>query len=447
MAVNTARNGHPTVLVTGADQHQGLAVIRALGMKGIAVIACGAGVHSLGCHSRYAASWFTYASPLVSKPRFIADVLSIVRRTKPMLILPSVESTLIALDECRHEFEPYSILAVPSSDVLSYAIDKSKTMALATRVGVPAPVTIRGDSCEEVLTRAGRLSFPVAVKPRGHQLYRATAHQIGFKVRYARTPADLRQILLSVKNDIPRVLVQQCIRGIGICVAAVASHGATVALFAYKRLREQPLTGGVSVLRESIALDERLRRHVVHLLAEIKWHGVAMVEFKYDPQEDRYTLMEINGRFQASTALSLDAGINLPSLVVDLYRDGKIESPSEYVIGVRERWLRGDLQALVGYLVGDDTQPTKVNPLYSLPPKREVLINFLRDFRSGTKYDEFKLCDWKPAVLEGLGLGLMLGTWLKAALLAGARMTLKAVAGRLEKWWRMERVAPSGPPP
>jgi predicted ATP-grasp superfamily ATP-dependent carboligase len=447
MAITMIGTGRPTILVTGADQHQGLAVIRALGMKDLSVIACGAGSRSLGCHSRYASSRFTYASPLVSKTRFIADMLSIIRRTKPTLILPSVESTLIALDECRHEFEPSSVLAVPSSDVLSFAIDKSKTMALAKRVGVPAPATVRGKSCEEMLARAGRLSFPVAVKPQGHRLYAGTAHEIGFKVRYARTLADLRQILAAVGDHLPHVLVQQCIRGVGICVAAVASHGATLALFAYKRLREQPFTGGVSVLRESIPLDERLRRYVVDLLTEIKWHGVAMVEFKYDPREDRYTLMEINGRFQASTALSLDAGINFPSLVVGLYLDGKVESPSTYVIGVRERWLRGDLQALYGYLIGDDTEPEKLNPLYSLPSKREAVINFLRDFHPGMKYDEFKLCDWKPAVLEGLGLGMMIGHWLKAALIAAARLTLKAVAGRLEKWRGMERVAPSGPPP
>jgi hypothetical protein len=297
-----------------------------------------------------------------------------------------------------------------------------------------------------MLARAGHLPFPVAVKPQGHRLYAGTAHEIGFKVRYARTLAELRQILVDVGDHLPHVLVQQCARGVGICVAAVASQGTTLALFAYKRLREQPFTGGVSVLRESISLDDRLRRYVVDLLAEIKWHGVAMVEFKYDPREDRYTLMEINGRFQASTALSLDAGINFPSLVVDLYQGGKIEAPSAYAIGVRERWLRGDLQALYGYLIGDDSEPTKVNPQFSLPSKREVLITWFRDFRPGTKYDEFKLCDWKPAVLEGLGLGMMIGRWLKAALMAGMRSALRAAAGRLGKWWEMVRVVPSGPP-
>jgi NAD(P)-dependent dehydrogenase (short-subunit alcohol dehydrogenase family) len=43
------------VLVTGADQHQGLAVIRGLGQAGVTVIACGPTAQSVGFRSRYAA--------------------------------------------------------------------------------------------------------------------------------------------------------------------------------------------------------------------------------------------------------------------------------------------------------------------------------------------------------------------------------------------------------
>src|SRR5207237_10927252 len=105
----------------------------------------------------------------------------------------------------------------------------------------------------------------------------------------------------------------------------------------YGPVREVPLSGGVSVLRESVKLDERLRRYVTALLKEIKWHGVAMVEFKYDERCDSYTLMEINGRFQASTALSLDAGLNLPYLVACLYGDRELKGSYHHEIVVSAR--------------------------------------------------------------------------------------------------------------
>jgi hypothetical protein len=72
-----------------------------------------------------------------------------------------------------------------------------------------------------------------------------------------------------------------------------------------------------------------------------------MVEFKYDAQHDTYTLMEINGRFPASTALSLDAGLNLPHLAYCLHAGLPLpaqQNPPR--VGVEERWLQGDAQAL-----------------------------------------------------------------------------------------------------
>ena len=109
----------------------------------------------------------------------------------------------------------------------------------------------------------------------------------------------------------------------------------------------------MSVLRESIPLDRKVASYVTRMLAELEWHGVAMVEFKHDEARDDHILMEINPRFQASTALSLDAGLNLPQLVAHLY--GCAPAPrvdAGYRIGVRERWLRGDLTSLAAHLGG-----------------------------------------------------------------------------------------------
>src|SRR5438105_153092 len=196
-------------------------------MEGIPVIACGAEQRSVGFYSKYAVDRFVYTQPLENKSGFIRDILAIIKKMNPVLVIPSVESTLVALDECREEIEQYARLAAPCSEVLAYALDKRKTLQLANCLDVPAPSTIRGST-----------------------------------------------------------------------------------------------------------------------LKEIKWHGVAMVEFKYDERSDSYVLMEINGRFQASTALSLDAGLNLPYLVACLYGGWELKGSYHYEIGVRERWLRGDLLAM-----------------------------------------------------------------------------------------------------
>lgn len=398
------------VLVTGAEEHQGLAVIRGLGLAGIPVVACGTSRYSLGFHSRFAIETYRYTSPLESPQRFLSDICEIVRRSRPALVIPAVESTLVVLNDARQRLERHTTLAAPAPEILEYAIDKAKTLELAMRLGVPVPRSVQGETLDEILASAATLAFPVAIKPRGHGLHSSTANTLGFKVRYARSLAELEGTLAPFRRDGRALLVQEYVPGTGRCVSAVCRRGEPLVLFAYAREREFPLSGGVSVLRRSIALDERLERYVAALLRAIGWHGVAMVEFKYDDRVERYTLMEINGRFQASTALSLDAGLNLPHLVACVYLDRDPRPVARYKIGVRERWLRGDLMAL-----RDGLTPPRHTP-HAL-----VLWRFLWDFRPGIRYDEFKLFDWKPGLVEcGALLGL-LAAWATEAARAALR--------------------------
>lgn len=385
------------VIVTGAEEHQGLAVIRGLGLRGVTVVACGSRRRSLGFRSRFASETYVYRSPFQSADDFVADITAIIATSGAGLVIPAVESTLAVLDEHRGAIESRCRLAAPPSEVLDLALDKWRTVSLAGRLGVPVPRTVYADGRDAILREAAALTYPLALKPRGGALYRGTRHRLDFKVCYAASHTELARILDSVPPGSAFPLIQEVAPGTGVCVAAVCDRGEPVALFPYARLREMPLSGGVSVVRQSIALDPRLRDWVTKLLGEMGWHGVAMVEFKHDRATDRYALMEVNGRFQASTALSLDAGLNLPYLVYCLYSGTPLpDQPGAYVTGVRERWLRGDLLALVDHLLGNRVWPPAPAPARRLPSRVGACWAFMKDFRPGMKYDDFKTDDWGP---------------------------------------------------
>jgi len=70
--------------------------------------------------------------------------------------------------------------------------------------------------------------------------------------------------------------------GIGVGVLMNFSSEPRAA-FAYRRLREYPVGGGPSTLRESVR-DETLCRATERLLSALGWTGVAMAEFKVDPR-------------------------------------------------------------------------------------------------------------------------------------------------------------------
>ena len=110
------------------------------------------------------------------------------------------------------------------------------------------------------------------------------------------------------------------------------------ASFAHKRLREYPATGGASTLRESVRRDD-IRDMALSLLKALDWFGVAMVEFKLDPRDGIFKLMEINPRFWGSLSLAVAAGVNFPYLLYSMSYGENFKPVEQYQIGKRCRWL------------------------------------------------------------------------------------------------------------
>ena len=113
--------------------------------------------------------------------------------------------------------------------------------------------------------------------------------------------------------------------------------------------------------------------------------------------------------------MSLDAGLNYPHLVASLFTGRKLPELAPYRVGVTERWLRGDLQALWDALADHSGRTA---------PRRRLIVDFVRDFRPGVRYDEFRLVDWKPGVIEAISLALLpfvrVGQWFARSLDAAA---------------------------
>lgn len=80
-------------------------------------------------------------------------------------------------------------------------------------------------------------------------------------------------------------------------------HGKTVAYYGHKRIRTYPVKAGVSVYSK-IEFDEDVRNTGEMLLTKLGWHGIAMVEFLYDPSEKVYKVVEVNPRLWGSVLLS-----------------------------------------------------------------------------------------------------------------------------------------------
>ena len=146
------------------------------------------------------------------------------------------------------------------------------------------------------------------------------------------------------------------------------------------------------MLRESIEPDPELLADSERLLAELGWTGVAMVEFRRRPGGPG-VLMEINPRFWGSLQLAIDAGVDFPSLWVSLQR-GEQVSPGPARVGVRCRWLLGDLDHLLVSL-----RRRAMREATGRRPS-QVVTDFVRGFFDGSRMEVCRRDDWRPFVRE-----------------------------------------------
>lgn len=385
------------VLVTDGNERAALAVTRALGQKQVQVMVGAETTRSLAAVSRYCWQSFSYPSPYADAQAFLARLLDCVQHNHITTIFPTSDISTQLIGQHLQVLEKYVIVPMPPVEAFEHLSDKYRLMQLAASLGVPTPETffVPSGRVEEVMGSIRQ--FPVVVKPARSVIHingswRKTA------VHYADDAAELSQLYREVDYLRLPSLIQRCVEGSGQGLFVLLNQGEPVAMFAHRRLREKPPSGGVSVLRESIALPQPMTDYALRLLKHVGWHGVAMVEFKVDRHTGIPLLIEVNGRFWGSLQLAIDAGVNFPFLLYQMAMQQRIGPPvNGYSIGVKSRWLLGDLDHLLLRLFKPEA--TLNLPPHS-PSKVQTLLDFCRFFQRGMRYEVLNLSDPKPFIYE-----------------------------------------------
>ena len=385
------------MLVTDGNERAALAVTRALGREGIEVIVGAETQRSLASASRYCRESFSYPSPYQDPRGFVNALLDVVRKQRVDALFPVSDIAMHVIGPEKTRFAGYTHIPTPDAETYSEISDKYRLMqqAVAQGVSIPETLFVPDGQLDSVIEEIRE--FPVVVKP-GCSLVKEGQQWKKTSVCYAESRDALMRLYREKSYLRQPSLIQRRVVGEGQGLFVLMNQGLPLGMFAHRRLRERPPSGGVSVLRESIALPKAMVDATLKLLRRVKWHGVAMVEFKVDAVSHRPLLMEINGRFWGSLQLAIDAGVNFPLRLFNLAM-GKIEILPEngYRMGVKSRWLLGDLDQLVMRL-------RKSDRVLNLPPdapsRLHALLSFCRLFDRDMFYEMEQLSDLGPSRLE-----------------------------------------------
>lgn len=329
------------VLVLEGSLNSALSVIRSLGRMGTHITVGDYSRFSPGALSRYAARSITYPNPQDNIELFLDFLLEHVRTNEYDLVLPMSDFTVLPLAERRADFEQFTIVAASPTELLRIAHDKQETFRRAQECGVAIPRTYVPQETAEIVCMAGEIEYPAVVKPRSKVCWNR-GMPVVTKVtadNFVSNPRELVATYLRIHSVNPFPIIQEKIDGGGFGFFAMMAKGTPVAVAGHRRIREYPLSGGMSTYRESY-LDDELERAGRRLLEHLSWDGIAMVEFKRDRKDDTYKLMEINARWWGSLPLAVAAGVDFPWLYTRYLLDGKLDQvPNTFRQGVRCRAL------------------------------------------------------------------------------------------------------------
>ncbi|MBA3014363.1 MAG: hypothetical protein FP815_05355 [Desulfobulbaceae bacterium] len=386
------------VLVTEGGNRSSLAVTRSLGRRGCRVVVTGAESRNLASSSSFCRASYLVPDPIQAGAEYVAAIREIVDKEGIEVIIPMTEPSIYLLNPMRASLPPKVVLACPPAEKMAAVSDKLHLCQLAERLDVPIPLTVYLSGPAVLDARLDEIErYPVVVKPALSKIQEGHGF-LSAGIMYASSREELKYLYETVDVLRHPSMIQEKVVGPGTGLFTLYDSDRHLALFSHRRLREKPPSGGVSVISESIPLDEEMVDAAGRLLAAVGWQGVAMVEFKRDLRDGKAKLMEINGRFWGSLQLAVACGVDFPGLLLDYLQGEKPLSPFiGYRIGHKLKWFLGTLDHLLIRLKNSDES---LNLPPDCPSKCQAIIDFLMLSERNTSFDVLDRHDLGPFWFE-----------------------------------------------
>jgi protein-tyrosine-phosphatase/predicted ATP-grasp superfamily ATP-dependent carboligase len=396
---------------------------RSLWRQGIPVSVGGSGTNLLALQSRAIRKF--HRLMVEGEAESVMDCLQkIIDTEQPDWLLPTSDCALLFVANHYARLNPLIKLACPDAATILTVLDKESTIDAAVRCGIVVPRTHKIQTLSQLHEEREDLRFPLIAKPRSKQ------PGDSFKLRYYRDWPELEREFQRDSDFGRKYMLQEYEPGEGVGIEVLMADGCPQVLFAHRRLQEYPSTGGVSVVASSEELYPELVQSSLALLREIGWEGLAMVEYRYDPDTKRATLMEVNGRLWGSVGLSIAAGIDFPFAAWELAHGHKV-APACYQAGIRARWTAGVILRLHELFVNprSDGMPR--------PSTLSELFSAAKMFLPGTNDMLWVWDDPFPAIFELLLIGGRLSGQTVKSLIRS--ILPKAMLARLRTWRSLEQ--------
>jgi len=342
----TSRFEVPAIILGGGIN--GLGLVRNLGKSGVPVFCVCRTVDPV-FFSKYCLKRFLIQSFEEDPLRRFLREFSRKETVRPVVFSTDDIGTL-ALSRLQSDIRDDFELIVPRKEVAERIIIKRKFYEFLAVNDIPHPQVVMPSNFEDLKRVKKELGYPVFVRPSLSPIFNRLFHKKGF-LAYSESEL-IRFFDLTRKQNID-VIFQEIIQGSDNRIYGISGYfdkrSKPMALFAYHRLRGWPPVFGNNSLIESVALPtiQSAKETATKCLSRLGYHGVMEAEFKLDPRDNRFKMLEINARSWWQNSFPTKCGLNI---IFKAYLDAigeHGEYGESYLIGLKWINILNDLPSSI----------------------------------------------------------------------------------------------------
>jgi predicted ATP-grasp superfamily ATP-dependent carboligase len=375
--MSRTRTAAPVAVVADVGWVNGLAAIRSLGRHGVRVLAVDHRPWALGLRSRYATALYAPA-PANDEEGFVAAVRRAGEALDgPVPVFATHDGHVNALARRRADLEPPFRLCSPGWETLERIQSKRFQLEAAAACGLAAPETRHPRSLDDAVAAAEELGYPVMVKPSDPLGFKRVHRRQAFRCK---SRAELEPAYAAAAPFEP--MVQEYIPGgdeeLYSLGSYVAADGEALGVFTGRKLRQTQAHMGVCRVAEAVWAPD-VAEQGLRLLRELGFHGISQVEFKRDPRNGEFRLIEVNPRLWQWHGLASACGVDLTHIAyLDLV--GRRPAP----VGMTREGRRWAISFMAGAPHALQ-RPPYTDALLARDDPRPALTQISRVVRSGVR--------------------------------------------------------------
>lgn len=292
----------PAVILKTAPypfHHGCVGIVRSLGEMGVPVYVVSESRVSPITSSKYVTGVFVWDLERITPQAVLRGLAAIGERLEQAILIPTDDFGAALVAEHADILHGWFRFPKLACDLPRSLADKQSLYQLCTKLHIPTPRVFWPQSAAETIEVLKEVEFPVVVKAAAAWLESAPKTVIlGSREELARVVNG------TTAGKEHNLLVQEYIPGTEDWFFHGYCNDASECLLSFtgRKIRSFPARSGFTALGRAESND-MLRREVESLLKELRYAGIMDIDYRLDPRDGRYKLLDFNPRIGAQFRL------------------------------------------------------------------------------------------------------------------------------------------------